>query len=270
MTNKMIAPAVTVASVIAMPFGAFAADLGPPIYKAAPQLILPPPFSWSGFYVGVNLGVKSGRFDEFVTATPAFPLGVLGLPSDITTAGVGGGQIGYMWQTHQWVVGVEGDFDGTGLRRTAMAGPAVPPPFVAGDSLTIHNNWQASARGRIGWAWDCALLYATGGASWANLKATADFVPVGVLPGVTNSVDRTLFGWTIGGGFDYGFSGGWSLGAEYRYTRYQSDSNLALAALPIAVATTTPLALSTGLATHEITARLSYHFAAGNMATVPY
>jgi outer membrane immunogenic protein len=108
------------------------------------------------------------------------------------------------------------------------------------------------------------LIYATGGAAWANLKAAANFVPVGVLPGLNISTDRTFFGWTVGGGLDYGISAGWTLGAEYRYTRYEGKRNLALSPLPIALPTTTPMSLSTGLQTHEITARVSYHFGAGN------
>jgi outer membrane immunogenic protein len=270
MTKTMIAVALSLTSLVALPSASSAADLPQTVYKTAPQPAILPPYSWTGFYFGANLGGKSARFDEVVTAAPAFPLGALALASDSATSAMGGAQIGYMWQNQHWVFGAEGDIEGTGLRRTALASGAVPAPFVAGDSLTIRNNWQASLRARLGWAWDCVLLYATGGAAWANLKADANFVPVGVLPALNVSTDRTLFGWTIGGGLDYGITAALSLGAEYRYTRYDGERNLALSPLPIGVGVTTPLSLSTGLQTHEITARLSYHFGAGAAGAYRY
>src|SRR4051794_9754419 len=261
MTKTMTAVALSLTSLVALSSAVSAADFPQPVYKAAPPAIVPP-YNWTGFYFGANLGAKSARLDETVTA-PAFPLGVLGLSSDSATSAVGGGQIGYMWQNQHWLLGVEGALDGTGLRRTAVAGALAPPPFVAGDSLTVHNDWQASLRARLGWAWDCVLVYATGGASWADVKATANFVPVGVAPGLIVSTDRTAFGWTVGGGLDYGITSALSIGAEYRYTRYSGEGNLAPSALPITLVTTTPISLATGLQTHEITARLSYHFGAG-------
>ena len=175
---------------------AFAADL--PV--KAPPMVAPPPFSWTGFYLGGNLGGKNAKFNESLST----PTASLGLSSSGTSGIVGGGQIGYLWQTNQWVFGVEGDFDGTGLRRSLTAVSFVGP-FIPGDTLNVRNNWQASARGRLGWAMDHTLLYVTGGGSWANFKA--DFLPVGLIGA---SADRTLFGWTVGGGIDYAFAGGWS------------------------------------------------------------
>jgi len=220
------------------------------------------PFSWTGFYLGVNLGGKSGRFSDTLSAA-AFPVGTLGFASSSNTSVVGGGQLGYLWQVSQWVFGVEGDFDGTGLRRTATAVAPVPAPFIPGDSISIRNNWQASARGRLGWTWDRAMIYATGGGAWANLKSTGTFAPVGAIPGLTTSTDRTLFGWTLGGGFDYAVAAGWSLGAEYRFTRFENNKSVSLGALPITTVTATPLTLTSSLNTNEVTARLSYHFNAG-------
>jgi len=224
---------------------AFAADL--PV-KAPPMMAPPPPFSWSGFYLGVNLGGKRASFDE----TLSTPAASLSFSSSGTTGIVGGGQLGYMWQANQWVFGVEGDIDGTGLRRSRTAVSFVGP-FIPGDTLNVRNNWQASARGRLGWAADRALVYVTGGGSWANLKA--DFLPVGLIGA---SIDRTLFGWTVGGGIDYAFASGWSLGGEYRFTRYENNRNSGLGTL-----VGTPVTLSSTLDTNEITARLNYHFNAG-------
>ena len=102
----------------------------------------------------------------------------------------------------------------------------------------------------------------TGGGSWANIKATATFVPVPGIAGATVSGDRTVFGWTLGGGFDYGIAPGWSLGVEYRFTRYENDNNgNSFGLLTTTTAgLTTPLTVSRSLDTNELTARVNYHF----------
>jgi outer membrane immunogenic protein len=156
---------------------------------------------------------------------------------------------------------VEGDIDATRLSKSFTAVNGVGP-FVPGDTLALRNDWQASVRGRLGYAWDRTLLYVTGGGSWANLKAAANFVPVGAIPGTIIAANRTPFGWTIGGGLDYGIAPGWSLGVEYRFTRYQNDNNgnsFGLLTTTIGGATT-PLSISRSLDTNEVTARVNYHF----------
>jgi len=253
----------SVACAIAAP--AIAADLsGQPYYYKAPAPIGAAVFSWTGFYVGGNVGAKWGRFDETVTAAPAFPAGTVAFPTaESDTSAVGGGQIGYMWQAGQWVLGIEGDIDSARLRSSVTTGTGVPAPFLAGDTIGLRNDWQGSVRGRVGWAFDRVLIYATGGGSWANLKTTGTFLPVGTTPGLTTSRDETLFGWTAGGGVDFAITGGWSIGGEYRFTRYDRDNTFALGALPISATTTTPISTTTNLDTHEVTARLNYHFGGG-------
>jgi outer membrane immunogenic protein len=244
-----------VACAIALP--AFAADLSRPVYKApAPAPVAA--YDWTGFYLGGNLGGKWGNFDTTITSGTG---AVLGFSGSGDASFVGGGQLGFMWQTGQFVFGIEGDIDATRLGKdfTSVLGVG---PFVVGDSLALRNDWQASARGRLGYAWDRTLIYVTGGGSWANLKATATFVPVGAIPGTILSGDRTAFGWTIGGGVDYGIAPGWSLGVEYRFTRYDSDNNgTALGSLITSAAgASTPLTFNRTLDTNEVTARVNYHF----------
>jgi outer membrane immunogenic protein len=247
-----------VACAIAAP--GFAADLSRPVpYTKAPIAEPVSAYNWSGFYLGGNLGGKWGSYDSTITTGTGQ---VLGFSGHGDASFVGGGQAGFMWQTGQFVFGVEGDIDATRLHKDFVAVTGVPAPFVAGDSLALRNDWQASARGRLGWAFDRTLLYVTGGGSWANIKATATFVPVPGIAGATVSGDRTVFGWTLGGGFDYGIAPGWSLGVEYRFTRYENDNNgNSFGLLTTTTAgLTTPLTVSRSLDTNELTARVNYHF----------
>src|SRR3954464_1435947 len=192
---------------LAVPAGA--ADLSRPVpYTKAPIAEPVSAYSWSGFYLGGHAGAKGANLREELSRGAFAPLGFKG---DSDVSWLAGGQLGYMWQTGQFVFGIEGDIDATHLHNTfPAAGIVGVSPFANGDTFAAKNDWQASARGRLGWAFDRTLLYVTGGGAWANLKTTATFVgnPVTVL---TN--DRTLFGWTLGGGIDYGIAPGWSIGA---------------------------------------------------------
>ena len=255
---RLIKSVLTASVACAVAAPAMAADLSArPVYKA-PAPVAAAVFSWTGFYLGGNLGAKWGRFDETLSGpfdSITFSRG------DSNTSFVGGGQIGYLWQTGQFVFGIEGDIDATRLRDSVRVERAFGP-FVPGDTLEVRNNWQSSVRGRLGWAFDRTLLYVTGGGAWANLEATGNFVPFGPTPGLTVERDKTVFGWTLGGGVDYMLAGGWSLGAEYRFARFDRDNDLALGNLSV-IGGTTPITATSNFDTHEVTARISYHFGGG-------
>src|SRR4051794_6447795 len=190
----------SVACAIAAP--GFAADLSRPVpYTKAPIAEQYSAYNWTGFYLGANAGAKWANFDETFRSGTLAPLGFSG---DSDVSWLGGGQLGFMWQTGQFVFGIEGDIDATHLHNSFSATTTVGP-FVAGDTFAAKNDWQASARGRVGYAFDRTLLYVTGGGAWANVKTTATFVPVAGVNALTVlSNNRTMFGWTFGGGIDYG------------------------------------------------------------------
>ena len=91
---------------------ASAADLPvkAPIYKAP---VAPPPYNWTGQYVGFNLGGSWGSQDNSLVTTTG--VSVLS-NSDHLDGVIGGGQIGYNWQINQWVLGIEADFQGSGQK----------------------------------------------------------------------------------------------------------------------------------------------------------
>ncbi len=102
-----------------------------------------------------------------------------------------------------------------------MLGATFAFPSVASDLEFI-----GSLRARLGWAWDRALIYATGGLAYASFD-TGDnnFLGVGINPFFANGDDDTVWGWTIGAGVEWAFTNNLTARLEYRYTSFDRDNN---------------------------------------------
>src|ERR1051325_9036010 len=101
-----------------------AADLGRPVYKAPPPVLAPVRlFTWTGCYIGGNIGWGWGRdtvsIPNLGTTTGVPELAGISLPS-VTgdTKGVlGGGQVGCQYQfTPNWIIGIEGDGEAASIK----------------------------------------------------------------------------------------------------------------------------------------------------------
>jgi outer membrane immunogenic protein len=172
----------------AMALPSFAADMPRPAYKAPSSA---EPWNWTGFYVGINGGYAWGRSSWTNPATG-------GTTGDFNVSGaLAGGTVGYNLQTGLWVWGAEADIDASWIKGTD-----------ATLCCETKNDWLATARGRIGYAFDRWLPFLTGGAAFGDIKMT----PVG-FPAETS----TKIGWTAGGGLEYAFQGAWSAKVEYLY-----------------------------------------------------
>jgi opacity protein-like surface antigen len=146
---------ILVAAIAAAAFGmpAIAADM--PV-KAPPMGA--PAFSWTGCYLGGNVGGAWGRDSDW-----EFELGGTGGDPKYSGA-IGGGQIGCDYQNGPWVVGLAGMFDWSDLK-----GHAVDTANPADHSNTkVHS--LATATARVGYAIDRSLLYIDGGAAWTSSK----------------------------------------------------------------------------------------------------
>lgn len=203
------AAAVALAVTLASP--ASAADLRLPVKAPPPS----PIFSWTGFYVGAEVGYAWGRDTtaEFLTGTNTFT----GLRWDYKPKGVLGGVFaGYNYQTGPMVFGLETD---VGL-ADVKGGFNDPPLGGAGDTKI---DWQGSLRGRLGFAADKVLFYGTGGLAYANISHTYRNLVAGSAE--TTSGFRT--GWTVGAGLEMAVTHNFLLRAEYRYSdlgAYRYDS----------------------------------------------
>jgi outer membrane immunogenic protein len=207
---KFILAAVAVTALTVT--SASAADLPVrPIYKAP---VLTQVYDWSSFYVGGHVGYSWGHErDNLSQALPAPPL-----PADrFSVDGVIGGlHVGYNWQTGQFVYGLEGDLDGSGIKGR-FAFDQGPSGYTG--ALSLKNDWQASIRARAGYAANNWLLYITGGAAFAGVKSTLNASALFV-DDFQSSANQTLTGWTVGIGAEHALSKNWIARGEFRYSDF--------------------------------------------------
>ena len=174
------------AAALAISTSAFAADA---IYEAPAEppvaVETVPQFSWAGGYAGILTGYGWGDGEiEGIAGSEDFDGARFG------------GFVGYNWDLgNQLVVGLEGDLNYDWNEET-----------VAGTDYESGLNW--SARARVGYAMDRALLFAAGGYTGTNIEGAGD--------------DDTLHGWTIGGGVDYALTDRMFTRVEYRYNDFGS------------------------------------------------
>jgi len=227
-----------------------------PVYKAP---VVAPPYNWTGFYVGLNAGGSWGRQENDLVTVPG---GVTLLSnSDNLDGFIGGGQIGYNWQTDKWVLGIEADFQGSAQKADGsfvLGGggfciAACPAGLAA--TYTDKLDWFGTVRGRVGYAMGTAgnwLPYVTGGWAYGHSEISGTTTSGAVVTAFSGSQDYS--GWTIGGGLEWAFADHWSAKAEYLYIDFGNGPT-------VVVNTAGSLAIASGKMTDNI-ARLgvNYHF----------
>jgi len=237
---------------------ASAADLSRPVYTKAPPPP-PPAFNWSGFYIGLNAGGKWITNSDHVVTVDGTDF--TGFGDNNQSSWIAGGQIGYNWQApgSPWVFGIEGDIDAQDFNRSFVVGTAIGNTFFPGDTFSFESKWQASIRGRIGYAaWERTLLYVTGGVAFTQAKASVLLVPsAGLLAGFAATDDTTVVGGTVGAGLEYAFTNNISLGIEGRYTFYgDQDFNNNLTIPGVATAFRDRINLNTA----EVMGKINFRF----------
>ncbi|ALA17935.1 MULTISPECIES: outer membrane protein [unclassified Chelatococcus] len=197
---------------------AFAADLPSRTYTP-PAEPLPPVFTWTGFYVGVNAGYgfsDSGNTRYVGDALYLDSVGVGDLPGSLSLKSegfLGGAQVGYNYQFGAFVVGLEADIQYADMSDTGTSFAAAG--FAEGKK---ELEWFGTLRARLGFAaMDRLLIFATGGLIYGDTKLTHSvFDTTGALLAVGSKSD-TQAGWTIGGGLEYAFTNNLTAKAEYLY-----------------------------------------------------
>jgi outer membrane immunogenic protein len=205
--------------------GASAADM----YVKAP-----PPYSWTGFYVGGTAGTAWGSFDpttsiSFIPQPPGYfdPTSVpvvnaVGLQSIKATGFTGGLEAGYNLQAGNVVGGIEIDFGYLGLAGSAQGSGLYPCCAPTGFTInsSAHTDWLLTARPRLGIASNNWLYYVTGGVAVTNLNGNFTFSDNANSAMETGSIPSTKAGYTVGGGVEAALWRNWSVKAEYLYVDF--------------------------------------------------
>ncbi|GIL03256.1 MAG: outer membrane protein [Alphaproteobacteria bacterium] len=179
--------AAACAVLLALPSGA--ADLPAEQPPAPPEPVPAATLLWSGTYVGVYGGYN------WLDAS------LSGLPDvDSIHGPTGGAYLGYNYQfPSNWVTGLEG-----------MAGISGASASNAGNR--VEQDWEASLRARLGYAFENSLLYGLAGLAGSGVTA-AD---------ATGSDDRVVLGWQVGAGLETFLTDNVTGRIEYGYTDYGS------------------------------------------------
>jgi len=259
--NRAIIIVSGVAFILAASGSAFSAGRAPPP---------PPAYSWTGFYLGGNVGYGWGdasteiagsgtslSFFNFPTTNP------ITFASDSATQRlqgvIGGGQIGYNYQiSPQWVLGFETDIQASGERGSntfttplsgEILGAAFPIPF-SGPAVTSYEakiEWFGTVRGRVGYLLnDGLLLYGTGGLAYGQVNGSGNLNAIAFAPTfggaaafqpITSTFDhsKTNIGFAVGTGLEGRLapwlSPNWTWKLEYLYVDLGSlDTSIPFAA----------------------------------------
>lgn len=192
--TRFLSAGIAAAALFCAP--AFAADMPmkAPVYKATPIE------TWNGYYIGLNGGYgwdQSGPFN-FTVDNPCCvkPRG-----------GFGGGQIGFNSETNRWVWGIEADIQAADIKKSVL-------DVNFGDTISSKVDWFGTLRGRIGYAFDPALVYFTAGLAYGNVKNS---VSGPILVGAPYKIDHVNAGYVLGGGVEFKVAPNWTVKTEYQY-----------------------------------------------------
>jgi outer membrane immunogenic protein len=210
----------------------------------------PPPvvyYDWSGAYIGFNAGGVWTDIHQHYQAPGAAgfgPVGGLGpqvgqVANDVNTSnkeGIYGFHAGAQWQWGAWVLGAEAALSGCWNEcRTQTL--ALAPGFTANTAAEHKMTNLFTAGGKIGYAWDRWMIFATGGWASANLKNAYCNTLTGVCGPTAVSLQDGASrndGWYAGGGLDFMVHKGALvdvlLGVEYQH--FDVSNEKAFCAVP--------------------------------------
>ena len=187
--------------------------------------------NWTGFYFGLNAGYGWGGSAGNSVTVVSDPVGVFTgytgfhYPNLSPNGAIGGGQIGYNYQTGNWVWGVVADFQFSNMKKSGQTDVPAFGPFLEnfqGHSASI--DWFGTARGRVGWAFNQFLPYVSGGLAYGKVSSTLSVFAPTTLFTLSGANDSTRTGWTVGGGFEYAVNNNVSLGVDYIYMDLGHDT----------------------------------------------
>ena len=177
-------------------------------------------YDWTGFYVGAHLDSRqlnsTGSAVDTATGAP-FPAAV-----GNSSQWGGGIQLGFDYMTpSRMAFGVAADMSSGGTRTSTITDAS----GTSANQTTVFDS--ETVRGRVGYAVDNVLFYATGGFAWSNdqfVRTQLTGTLNNAMAGTDEAVNKGLPGWIAGGGIAYAFAQNWNVFAEYRYSSFGSST----------------------------------------------
>ena len=189
---------------------------GPEVMRESKEVVpvsTPDCCNWAGFYIGVHAGGQFGNsenkdLDAWIVTNLTWSYDESGF--------VGGAQMGYNYQWHWLVLGAEADvgymnLDGAGHERSFNT------DYTLGET---DSDFYTTVRGRVGFALNCWLFYATGGGIGVNYEKRAS----DQLPRLDARDTDFNWGYTVGGGIERKIGCHWSVKLEYLYFNLDEET----------------------------------------------
>ncbi|UTO28657.1 outer membrane protein [Bartonella harrusi] len=223
--------------------------------QRVPSIVAPSTFSWTGFYVGAQVGNFSSKVEITDTDTKnklfskdnapkpsGFMGGIyVGSNMDLGNGFILGVETDAVWadrgdtktlSTKELEEGDLEDFNAT----FAEAGIKLSndEKFAAGDTgsyiFTYKEKWSGATRVRVGFAATERIMpYFAGGIAYAQMQGIAmvsgtkkpvENKPSKTISGTVGDKTKTMVGFTLGGGIDFAVTDHVLLRAEYRYSDF--------------------------------------------------
>ncbi|AQX28220.1 MULTISPECIES: outer membrane protein [unclassified Bartonella] len=218
--------------------------------STVPPVISLPPFSWTGFYFGGHVGgfegpnasyylSPRGEKKEFLFKNnSSLKLsGVIGglyagSNVDINNGLVVGFDTDINWSSAKDTKSIDVNNFLTLLKKRIDTNNIVSPiEEFLGLKQTVEQKWVGATRIRVGFGFDRVMPYFAGGVAYTHLKnsyileAAAQLLKNKVLPQSESdfssiSEEKTMIGFTVGGGLDLAMTDNLILRAEYRYSDF--------------------------------------------------
>jgi outer membrane immunogenic protein len=234
--------------------------------KAGPAPV--PYYSWSGFYLGGNIGYGVGIDRYHLGITQDVTSSSTAADSALTPAGaIGGVQFGYNWQGGpNWLAGFEADFQGSAQKATSCVSCLNIPGQAVGDLITTHSlDYFGTVRGRFGFVDRGNVFYVTGGGAYGHVNQSIELrqaqftAPTFAFDG-TATTSENKFGWVVGAGMESSLGGNWTAKIEYLYMDLGSMTTALSGNIPVAGFGTFTTTTTSNIHDNIVRAGLNYRF----------
>ncbi len=232
-----------------------------------------PTHDWTSFYLGGNVGGIWGQFSSPILIDPirinTFSFGPFLEKFKVDKNSVtGGAQFGYNWQKEHWLYGAEFDINVQQLNGTYLLTDRTRSPFEPNDEFVTKNDSRASIRGRVGYATNNWLMYATGGIAFTHIEFNANYIQNTInnitYPASSGIDTHILVGGTVGLGVEYALSESFSVALEGLYSGYGSKDYELGSVAAFSLSTTTFVFVPTtgrlSMDSGELVLKANYHF----------